>query len=96
LETRARAQFGTNRKKFSARERNLLIRDATWMMAWHIVEQKPSARLLTCHMQFATNEELAALHAANAAKKPQPLPPAPEASPFQMDWFREHFPGRCI
>lgn len=93
LAARELARHGTNAKTFSARTRNELIRDAVWITCCNIVEQKPAAARLTAVMQFATNEELAAMKASEPEK---PRPPAPaEASPFQMDWFREHFPDRC-
>ena len=36
------------------------------------------------------------MDASKATEKPQSPKPGPEASPFQMDWFRKHFPHRCI
>ena len=82
-------------RTFSARERNRMIRVSLRLICDQVVKQKPAAAILAGHFTFLSNEEAVAFNAAEA-KKANPPKPALEASPFQMDWFREHFPGRCI
>ena len=106
LETRARMRLGENWKVFSAKDRVLLVKTATWLLSDQIVKHKPSSYDLHVSMRFLTNEEIAdekareaeraakAREAEKVAKKPGRPARATKAAPFDLAFLKKNFPER--
>ena len=76
--------------------RTRLVRIALWAVCRAIkrqrLEDEQSRGILECKLRFETEQEI-----AERCGRPVPWPgSAPEDSAFSMEWFRKHFPHRCV